>query len=334
MDLKTIFFVLFSFFSSGVAANWENNKLLDIGLLENHRLAVDLSGRLTHNNVDSDIAFIHSIGLDYHKVFSNDGADSGNILLQIYLNRIDNLNPHPPFYEDDSDWKLMCRICTYTFNTQWETPLDFKIGHIEIPFGLEHFVNTNGRILDYNHGRNLGLKADWGVGVESIQKEHQWEFFLGTGSGVDLRLDNSNHVAAGRVGFKNGNFFSYGISGYNAELNSIKRKRYAIDMQYYWYTFGLLSEFALGERNSQKNRDLLLELNWVTQDETWFVYYQWQHLKTKEETLNNHQNLYKMGVRFQPNPHFITSLEWVFNHENNFSNNELDSIRAQLRYRW
>lgn len=301
---------------------------------DNYRAAIDLSGRSQYDYNTEESAQVYSLGLDYQQVFTNEYGDTGELLLQLYLNRIDNLNPHPPFYDSDTDWQLTCRICTYTYKGFGLGKPRLKLGHIELPFGLENVIGTNGNLLDYNHGRNLGMKADWGLGLQHETRFNRWEVSATTASGQELDPVKGNYALSGRAGFRQGQPWSYGVSLFQSEADDAVRTRAALDSQWYWRSFSFLSELAGGERQGYDQRDALIELQWLSPVESWLLYSRWQYNSEARGSQWLQQHSYRLGLRYEPDNHWSLSTDWHKTGQNNLNAVQLNKISAQIRYRW
>lgn len=133
---------------------------------ENLRATLDLSTRISHNDDTNNNHHLHVAGLDLHKVFSNDTGDWATVRAQLYLLRQENGpgGPAHPFLEGSDDWELQPRFLDVNFTALGEYIPNVRIGHFEVPYGLEQIINTNGTLLDYRHPQNIGrVKPDWGV---------------------------------------------------------------------------------------------------------------------------------------------------------------------------
>ena len=131
---------------------------------ENLRWKFDVSGR----GVFDDTGYLKSLGffgLDLHKVFTSGNRDVATLLFQPYMTRANDLVPTPPVFDGPDDWELIWRIANVNFKLLQDGALNLRVGHFELPYGLEQTINTNGTLRDYTHGGNFGLKADWGATV-------------------------------------------------------------------------------------------------------------------------------------------------------------------------
>lgn len=159
----------------------QQESVLD-SLTDNARWAFDLSARGMYNNRANEWYSAFFMGLDLHKVFSGPDGDWGTLVLQPYVMRLDS-PAQPAFFEDHHDWELVYRIFNFNYTGLAGGKFNVRVGHFEIPFGLEHVVNTNGTLHDYMHGPNIGIKADWGVSLNGELETFDYEFSLTRGTG-------------------------------------------------------------------------------------------------------------------------------------------------------
>ena len=151
-------------------------------LTDNLRWAIDLAARPSFDDRLDEWHSAFFLGLDVHKVFGSESGDWGTLVLQPYLTRLDSPR-HPPFFESNHDWELVWRIFNFNYTGIASGRFNVRVGHMEIPFGLEQVVNTNGTLRDYQHGRNIGVKADWGVSLNGELPAWDYEFSLTRGTG-------------------------------------------------------------------------------------------------------------------------------------------------------
>ncbi len=250
-------------------------------LTDNLRVTLDLSTRVTTQD-GAKPAYQNVIGLDLHKVVSGERADWGTLNLQGYLTRIDNQLRHPPFFDGADDLEFVYRIFNFNFTRFGRGRLNVRVGHFEIPFGLEHLINTNGTLRDFMHGRNLGVKADWGTGINGIFPRWEYEVTISRGTGNRFFSGGGPYILAGRVGTPRDANLVVGISAFQGrvwnpgatrqwdarlessawsdfpefgetERNStlvrglINRQRVGIDLQWYVRLYGLLAEVVYGQ---------------------------------------------------------------------------------------
>ena len=250
-------------------------------LLENLRFTVDLSSRAGVSDA-GDAAYQNVIGFDLHKVVSGARGDWGTVVLQGYLTRIDSQPKHPPFFDDADDLEFVYRIVNFNLTRYGRGRFNVRVGHFEIPFGLEHLINTNGTLRDFMHGPNLGLKADWGAGVNGSFPRFEYEVTVSRGTGNRFFAAGGPFVVAGRVGtLRNANVV-VGVSAFQGHVwnpgatrqwgagldpldspvtptfddtvldgvlarGLISRRRFGLDLQWYRGLFGLLVDAAYGQ---------------------------------------------------------------------------------------
>lgn len=182
--LCIIFLLLLQFTSQKVFAS-ENTSWVD--QFDNFRFAVDFSLRPRYEFEQGDYSRIESVGIDIHKVFSaSDGGDLGTLVLQGYFTKLNSVKKHPSFFDDENDSKFICRICNFNMTIMDRGKLNLRIGHAEIPFGLEYNQDSNGTLRQYSNGRDLGNKLDWGVAamvnyLGVVTKSHSAEALALTG---------------------------------------------------------------------------------------------------------------------------------------------------------
>ena len=74
-------------------------------LTENLRVSIDLLTRFETTQERDQDGWLHALGLDIHKVISDDVGDIGTLLLQTYAVRRDSL-PLPRHVDEDHRWEF------------------------------------------------------------------------------------------------------------------------------------------------------------------------------------------------------------------------------------
>ena len=219
---------------------------------ENLRWKLDVSAR----GIFDDSGYQKSLGffgLDLHKVFTSGNRDVATLLFQPYMTRANDLVPTPPVFDGPDDWELIWRIANVNFKLQQEGALNLRIGHFELPYGLEQTINTNGTLRDYTHGGNFGLKADWGATVNGDLDTLEYEFAWSLGSGNEVRDDGGSGVLSGRLGTPRDGAEVFGVSFVDGEFQTpggiVPRTRFGLDAQVYRGPMGFFAEFSTGEDN-------------------------------------------------------------------------------------
>ena len=269
-------------------------------LTDNTRFALDVSTQAIHRSGDttSRTAYNQQLGYDLHKVFSTFNKDLATVVSQVYMSRIDNLNPHPPFYDDGDDWEMIYKINTINITAFNKGKLNLLLGHAELPYGLEYSIDTNNTLRTVPSAKNIGLKVDWGVGLNGYANGIKYDVFLSRGSGVKYKTNESPYAISGRIGTAFGSQSQlpsrgYGLSFFHGEIltsnNTSKRTRIGLDYQNIYGPFGALVEFSLGLNEDKGAGDLFTEINWTSPNETFFSYLQLnsQHREGDSDWDNN-----------------------------------------------
>ncbi len=283
----------------------------------NLRSTVDISGRPIYTEQTGDFSNMTFVGVDIHKVFANDEGDWGTLILQPYLTRIDNLQRRPGFFDDAHDWEMVYRICNFNYTKHGRGKFNVRVGHMEVPYGLEQVVNTNGTLRDYIHGRNIGVKGDWGVSLNGVSKELEYEVALLRGSGNEWRGRDDPYLVAGRTGSPRGEPISVGISAlhgdvyrYGRPIPTIRRTRVAIDFIGGSGPFTIMGEVSLGRDPGTTIVNTVLEFDWHSKNETWLVYNQILYFNADLATGWDTNAINNLGVRWAPNNHWALSGQW------------------------
>jgi hypothetical protein len=326
-NIMRITFVIFIFFSVPSYTDFSDNL----------RVSLDGSARLNKNSAANNTSRIYALGLDTHKVFSSANGDIGYMVGQLYLTKLSNQTPFSSLFNSPDDKQFVIREAhlNYTAGPQWLP--NIRVGHFTLPFGLEASIDTNGRLLDYNHGKNLGTKLDWGLGFNKVLSQVEYEFSYTMGGKNEPKTINSSYVFSGRIGSLSHYDFIIGISFLDAKIDNIQRKRFAIDWQYYWQTWGLLGEVAFGkddkfQKEWQEEKYSLVELNKTSINEQLKLY--GQYIFTDREGESKNQQLISIGVSYQIDAKLELSLSSRKQLNTPESGKKQNLVRLQLRYRY
>lgn len=308
---------------------------------ENLRVTLDLSTRVLYNTNTQRNFYAQFIGLDVHKVFTGPDGDMGTLLLQPYLTRLDDFVAHPGFYESGDDWELVYRIFNFNYTGLSRGGFNIRVGHMEIPFGLEHVVNTNGTLRDYIHGRNMGVKADWGVSLNGELPSYEYEVALTRGSGNEYSSRGDPFIFAGRIGTPRAKSLSFGLSAMHGKTqsaaetdNTIERTRFGVDVIWETGPFTVLSEFSFGDNQGTDLYNTIFEIDWHNDDETWLIYNQFQIFGTDFATGWDDNIINIFGIRWAPDSHWALSAQWSQDLSTFGAAPEKAVLSAQLRYRF
>lgn len=309
-------------------------------LTSNLRFTIDLSTRPEISLKNGESSLSTFLGLDLHKVFSSSFRDIGTATIQMYLTRIDGKKRRPSFFDDAHDWELVYRILNFNYSVLQSGLLNLRIGHFEIPYGLEHVINTNGTQRDYLHGRNIGVKADWGVTLNGVAPWFDYELSISRGSGNAYSSRGNPFLLAARIGTPIENNFSFGLSFLHGEVakakpnfQTIRRTRYGIDLQWYWGLFTFLAELSGGKDFDKEVLNILTEINWNNSTESWLIYIQQLTYLQRFNPGWADQQSTIMGARYNLDTHFTLSFQYLYEWTT-FSDSEDQILGIQGRYRF
>lgn len=213
-----------------------------------------------------------AIGVDLHKQFKNLAGPVGILTFRAYLTQVDDmLEPLLLFHEVD-DWDVDWRETNFNYTALGNRWANLRIGHFDLPFGLEHTIDDNGTLRDYDHVRHYGVEEDWGVTLNGGDDLFEYEAGWTRGTGNDYRQDGDPGVVSGRVGavqrgfragvsFLDGKTLERGARTPTGEL--VARERLGVDVQVRHRSWGVLSEAAVGTDEDVEVHHQLVELNWA-----------------------------------------------------------------------
>jgi hypothetical protein len=282
-------------------APWHNNL----------RWALDFSSRHVDKS-GSDAFFVNALGFDLHKVFSGSDGDIGTLVFQPYIVNFSDANK-APYYFDGSHNELTWRIANFNYTALSQGQFNVRIGHFEVPFGLEQNQDTNGTLRQYTY-QNRGIKADWGVSVNGILPSFDYELALTRGSGNDLTDRDSPYIVAGRIGSPYHKNFIVGLSYFKGEvlnaIGTVKRERWGLDLTQYRYHWEYLLELSAGEDEETDVLDGLAEISWRNSDETLHYYGQFKHSQFKVANSWEEQAEAVLGINWMLPSNITLSGEW------------------------
>ncbi len=329
--IRTQFFLGFVFscliMPYGLASSFDE-------LQDNLRFSIDVSARSVNYQDVEQVGYTHIVGMDLHKVFTNRNGDVGTLILQAYMTKLDNQIQHPSFFEDENDSQLVYRIFTFNFTQTQPWQPNLKLGHLEIPYGLEHSINTNGTLRDYAQGSNLGIKADWGV---SLNKQHQlfeYEISTSTGGGQSLQANDSSYVYSARIGTPRHLNQIVGISVYESKLANNTRRRVGLDAQHYWGLFALFGQLDHGENNGQYVNRGLMEFNWRDTREFTTIYLQSIYALEDSELAQQNKLTFAIGAQLDYRQRWDFSGQFKWDHDTFNEQKKTERLSLQLRYRF
>ncbi len=308
---------------------------------ENLRFTVDLAERPIYSEHSGLFSNAFFLGIDLHKVFSNSEGDWGTLTLQPFLTRLDGVRRRPPFFDDAHDWELVYRICNFNYTKYGEGRRNIRIGHMEVPYGLEQVINTNGTLRDYIHGRNIGVKGDWGVSLNGETDEGEYEVALLRGSGNEWRRREDPYLVAGRIGTPRGEPISIGMSAlygdvyrYTGPTPTVRRSRIGVDFITGKGPFTVMGDVSIGRDPGTSVVNTVFEIDWHNRHETWLVYNQMLFFNLDLPTGWDTNAINVLGVRWTPDNHWALSGQWSQDITSFAGNSSTGVFALQVRYRF
>lgn len=307
---------------------------------QNLRWKIDESVRVIINDQGDIPTTLGFLGIDVHNVISTDERDIATLMLQPYLTRIDTTGGAPPLFDGPEDWELVWRIFNANIKLLQNGALNMRVGHIEIPFGLEYTINSNGTLRDYIHGANFGLKADWGAGINGELESLEYELDWTAGSGNEYRDEDQDGVISGRIGSLRDQDLVLGVSLYDGEsltpAGIVERERIGVDVQYYYQNLGFFGEVSAGEDGDTTDvLRALGEVNWRNPDESVLSWAQLVVTNLDGSAGETDALDTRIGVRWSPTADWTLSMQYVQNLEPMDDDaHRNSSLALQVRYRF
>jgi len=327
------FFFVFSLSCISVVAQGENATFeTTTKLSSNLRWTLDFSSLAVFN--DNDSFTQNMIGLDIHKVFSNENGDIGTLVFQPYWVNFDNKQSTPYFF-DGKDTELTWRIANFNLTTLSKGGFNIRLGHFEVPFGLEQNIDTNGTTRQYSFA-DRGIKADWGTSINGVLPSFDYELAVMRGSGNDYTTRDDPYIVAGRIGTPSHQNLVIGLSFFKGEIldasGTTKRERIGLDMAWYRCNWELLFEVSAGNNEETQVANALAEVSWRNLDESFHSYLQIRHFQT-EANDDEKGSALNLGLNFNITNRFIISSEWNKPIDQFGSQSEHSTFILQARYR-
>lgn len=308
----------------------------DDSLLSNYRMAFDLSSRYSESLRDGNDSWAHFIGIDLHKVFSSESGDIGTLVFQPYLTRLSNVRNPPFFFDDGDDWELVWRIANFNYTGFGRGGFNIRVGHFELPFGLEQNIDTNGTLRQYTFS-DRAIKVDWGVTANGKYNGLDYEIAVTRGSSNEFTARYDPYLLSGRVGSSAQRNFIVGFSWMYGDVltagKAVPRARAGIDIAYYIGPWELLLEASGGNNDGFDTANALLESSWRTPLENLHLYLQYRQLfrETSSDWIDRAQ--LSWGGRYRFNSKFSVSAEIAHDVDPFEGAERSASARMQVRLR-
>lgn len=309
---------------------------------ENLRVQFDVGSRFKLNVDTDDIALRQFGGVNALKVFSDDTGDWASLVAQVYLVRIDDYAMAPRFFEGEDDWELLIKTLNLNYTGIGNGKFNIRVGHFELPYGLEVNHDTVFTLRQFTNERNLGLLRDWGVSLNGDLPDFEYEVALSRGSGSELSARGDPWALSGRIGTPREENVVLGFSAFTGDvqiparggINTMERWRVGVDAEFAFGPFSLLGQSSVGENWNMEFYDHLLELNWHDPEEQWRIYLQgvFEH-REYMPTAEDYLALY-FGVTYAPDTSWVLSGQFKQYLETFHNYPEDGFLTFQLRYRF
>lgn len=317
----------------------ENHKdSSELARLWNHNLrsAIDISTRRNEDLKSNNWSSQHVLGLDIHKVFTGSRGDIGTLVFQPYFVRLNNVDMPPFFFDDGDDWELTWRIANFNYTQLANRKLNIRIGHFEVPFGLEQNIDTNGTLRQYTFSHR-GIKVDWGMSINGVLPNLEYELSVTRGSGNEYTERDDPYLLSGRVGTSAHNNqvlgFSYLYGDVLGASGTTQRKRIGIDIAHYVNNLEFLFEISGGEDEETEVLNSLGEVSWRNANESVHIFTQLISDGKKMNSSWEDSVTAKLGFQWSLNQHVYLSGAWHKKMDVFSSENKTSKAVFQLRFR-
>lgn len=308
---------------------------------DNTRTSLDLSVRGMYEANSENFGSVQFAGLDLHKVFTGSDGDIGTLLVQVYATSLYDVEGHPPIFSDKDDTAVVYRSVYFNFKGLDHGRLNVKVGHFEVPFGIEQLEDTNGKLKDYMHGPNLGVKADWGVSINGATGSFEYEIALMRGSGNDWETAGDPYILAARIGTPRDANLMFGLSAMTGKVSTpgkpsptIERSRVAVDAHWYWRRLEFIGEVSVGKDADDDVVNGIFEVDYHAMDASWLAFTQIRRFSYDRVGGKDDATSIVLGVELDPDNHW--SLQASFEHDlDTFETSNTRNLwKTQARYRF
>lgn len=330
---------------------------------ENLRLNFDFVSRVEITSKRGEAAFLNTVGVDIHKVFSDDEGDIGTLLLQLYVVRRDN--QYSRFFRMNNDDAFVIELHDFYFNlTRFgRGQRNLKIGHFDVPFGLEPNEDTHFTLRQFIPLHDAGFKKDWGVSLNGSPPDFDYEVSLTRGTGRDLNdHGHDTYLVAGRIGTPADENFTVGLAAFYGEVHDrhgthrvdeadprgkgireseewVRRWRVGGDATWILGQFTLRSEMSGGQDFDQDVANVLGEVMWTTPDEAFSAYLQGIYLGQDGFLGWSEDIKSRLGLVWNIDERITVSAQWIHEFQTHVNvergpHSHEDSYTLQFRVRF
>lgn len=232
-------------------------------------LTPDVSARWVRDQTGGRQGAQYDLALDAYAKLGTAQRDIATLVTQVYLSRVQRHPAPPPFFAGSSDTEVLPMINTLNLHLTGDRRLNLKLGHLELPYGLEATISNAGELRQFTLGPNTALMVDWGATLNGTLERFQYEVGVGRGSGMFYADNFDPYSLFGRIGSPvdtetYGGVTGWGFSVFRGKvLNPARtavhlRQRVAVDGQVYFGPLGLLGELSTGANGQGAGRARVL----------------------------------------------------------------------------
>jgi len=273
----------------------------------------------------------NSIGFEAYKKFSGEYGDwgEGDIQFRLQYSPLKTMIVTPLHGNYTSIGQPVLHNAFLNFKGNFGRN-NIKIGHFDVPFGLEPELDTHPTLLQTLHQNNFKFVKDWGISMNGQLDNIDYEIALTAGSGDDLILNRGNYLVSGRFTNPVDNQFRWGISGAFGntlrEGESVNLWRTGFDMQYYYAQWTFKGELYGGETGGHTSFGVLGEVDYTFPGEKLEMELQFQDSTNNIDLPDSHNTALILGLTYRLSP------SWTFRtaYSHYFNEPSMDGSRDQI----
>ena len=213
-------------------------------ILSSYSPAVAGGRSLIYREVNLAGIYSHrSASLDFHPMAPHSAAGF-ELLWKNSAGTPGRLNPdaadlHLQFVYDPVDDRVETRFQdAWVRFTEPTSGLQVRLGHFNLPFGLNPVAEPRGEVLQPLAALDLGFKKDWGLAVQGQWHGFACETAATFGTADELRRRRGRYLWSGRIGIPTYRDVQYGISllyGTTSATGQPTSWRLAMDLVYMYH---------------------------------------------------------------------------------------------------
>ena len=166
-----------------------------------------------------------SVGLEGFGKLSGERGDWATVALQVRLTRYRYLDMDNRIFVRN-EWEPEFHTTYINFKGLFGR-LNFKAGHLEVPFGLEPVIDTHSVLVPSTAMVNLGTMQDWGASLNGQLRWFDYEVALTSGAGMmanfnPFERERGRYLVSGRIQPVSSGNTQIGIAALIGEMSPIE----------------------------------------------------------------------------------------------------------------